>query len=169
MRMAMMSDALSISNLMNKAYRGDSARKGWTHEADLIGGIRTDEEQVKEIISSNHGSYHLMEEEGRLMALVFLQPKGNSLYLGSLTVDPDLQANGIGRKLLEYAEEVAVDQKLGKIKMTVITNRIELIAWYERRGYINTLIKEPFPMGNPKFGEPKEFLEFFVLEKDLIK
>ena len=31
----------------------------------------------------------------------------------------------------------------------------ELIAFYERRGYVRTGIKKPFPYGDPRFGLPK--------------
>lgn len=54
--------------------------------------------------------------------------------------------------------------------MTVIRQRTELIAWYERRGYVNTHRTEPFPHGDEKFGLPKRpDLKFIVLEKCLCR
>jgi ribosomal protein S18 acetylase RimI-like enzyme len=168
MRKAEIHDAESIVELMNMAYRGDSAKKGWTHEADLLGGIRTDVDQIFNTITTNKkGQYHLYEENGQLQGLVFLEIQDDKLYLGSLTVNPDLQSKGIGKKLLKYAETYAEANEIGIITMTVITRREELINWYERNGYVNTGIKKPFPMDDPKFGEPKTFLEFYVLEKNL--
>ena len=52
--------------------------------------------------------------------------------------------------------------------MTVIAQRAELIAWYERRGYARTGEARPFPYGDPRFGEPRrDDLSFLVLEKPL--
>ena len=50
--------------------------------------------------------------------------------------------------------------------MTVITHRTELIAYYNRRGYVDSGRREPFPMHDIKFGIPKRTdLEFCVLKK----
>ena len=54
------------------------------------------------------------------------------------------------------------------MEMTVIANRGELIAWYERRGYVLTGERRPFPLDDPRFGLPKtRDLAFVVLEKPL--
>jgi ribosomal protein S18 acetylase RimI-like enzyme len=55
-----------------------------------------------------------------------------------LTVSPTLQANGLGRQLLQAAEEYARSINYHTITMTVITTRTELLEWYERRGYSKT-------------------------------
>ena len=39
---ATVQDAPEIAILVNSAYRGDSSRQGWTTEADLLDGTRTD-------------------------------------------------------------------------------------------------------------------------------
>ena len=51
--------------------------------------------------------------------------------------------------------------------MTAVSVRTELIAYYERKGYVLTGEREPFPMNDPDFGEPKQHLEFVVLEKGI--
>ena len=52
--------------------------------------------------------------------------------------------------------------------LTVIGCRDELIAFYERRGYVRTGVTNPFPYGNPRYGEPRrDDLRFEILEKDL--
>ena len=82
-----------------------------------------------------------------------------------LTVDPLLQGGGIGKQLMKAAEAEAKKQNCDRIYMTVISDRVELIAWYERHGYKNTGEKKPFPAGDPRFGIPKKHIEFVVLEK----
>ncbi|OIR05744.1 acetyltransferase (GNAT) family protein [mine drainage metagenome] len=81
-----------------------------------------------------------------------------------LTVSPQLQANGIGKLLLAASENYAKENNFDSIIMTVISVREELIAWYERRGYINTGKTKPFP-NDPNFGIPKQELKFIVMEK----
>ena len=52
---ATIADAAELSALINSAYRGETSKKGWTTEADLLEGTRTSEEELISIIaSSNH-------------------------------------------------------------------------------------------------------------------
>lgn len=160
-------DISALEALINSAYRGDSSKKGWTTEADLLGGIRIDADGLKEIIEKENATLLKYEEDGELKACVLLENQGEKLYLGMLTVSPTLQGGGIGRKLLEAADEHARNLGLKKVTMTVISVRKELIEWYERRGYKKTGETKPFPMDDPKFGLPKQFLEFIVMEKEV--
>ena len=84
-----------------------------------------------------------------------------------MTVSPDAQASGIGKQLMAAAEQIARDWQCWVMTMTVIPQRHELIAFYERRGYRSTGETEPFPMDDPRFGLPKQPLSFIVLEKVL--
>jgi di/tripeptidase len=43
-------DVPELNALVNSAYRGDSSKQGWTTEADLLGGIRTDEDGLSELM-----------------------------------------------------------------------------------------------------------------------
>lgn len=158
-------DAPQISLIVNGAYRGESARKGWTTEADLLDGQRTDPESLQSMMQST-GSTILKYENaaGTIIGCVYLQQKGDALYLGMLTVDPGLQGSGIGKELLKAAEEYGREVGCKKVTMTVISVRHELISWYERHGYVITGEKQPFPT-DPKFGLPRRPLEFIVMEK----
>src|SRR5688572_32820421 len=84
-------------------------------------------------------------------------------------VEPALQASGIGRALLaELERRIEAEQSATRVRMTVIAQRTELIAWYQRRGYALTGEEEPFPYGQPRFGLPRRpDLGFVVLEKPL--
>ncbi|GAB4032945.1 GNAT family N-acetyltransferase [Spirosoma gilvum] len=157
-------DIPALDKLVNSAYRGESSKKGWTTEADLLGGIRTDEQGLKAMLQNPKATILTYLEDGQLMGCVYLETKEDELYLGMLTVSPEAQANGIGRKLLEAAEQYARAQQCQAVTMTVITVRQELIAWYERRGYQSTGETKPFP-NDPSFGLPKQPLEFMVMKK----
>jgi ribosomal protein S18 acetylase RimI-like enzyme len=100
---------------------------------------------------------------------VLLQIKDKKIYLGMLTVSPILQNKGIGKLLLQAAENYAVANQCFSIYMTVISLRTELIAWYERHGYQKTGEVVAFPMDDINYGIPKTFLEMIVLEKVIRK
>jgi len=170
-RIAVPGDAESLSRLVNSAYRGEASKRGWTTEAGLLAGQRTDPDTLRSLISVNSNAILLMHRDADLIGCVLLQQKTQSAYLGMLTVLPDLQAGGIGRRLLAAAEDWVFENWLLRlIEMTVIRQRSELIVWYERRGYVNTHRTEPFPYGDEKFGLPKRpDLEFVVLEKHLCR
>jgi len=164
-----MQDVTALSNLVNSAYRGESSKKGWTTEADLLGGQRTDPDTLRATIADPNAVILLTFQENDLVACVFLQNRKTTGYLGMLTVSPHLQAGGIGRQLLQMSEEwVAQNWRLTKMEMQVIEQRTELVSWYGRRGYVVTNRRAPFPYGDPKFGEPKvQGLQFIILEKAL--
>ena len=157
-------DIPALNQLVNSAYRGDSSRKGWTTEADLLDGIRTDDAGLQAMLDKPNASILIYKSDNQLIGCVYLEKKGADTYLGMLTVSPELQAAGIGRQLLEAAEDQARAQRCRAVTMTVIPQRTELIAWYQRRGYQPTGETQPFPTG-PAFGLPKEPLSFIVLEK----
>ncbi|RYF64828.1 MAG: GNAT family N-acetyltransferase [Cytophagaceae bacterium] len=161
---ATVEDIPALNQLVNSAYRGDSSRKGWTTEADLLGGIRTSEETLGEQFATPNATILKYVVDGDLLGCVYLEQKGDDLYLGMLTVSPELQAGGIGRQLLDAAEQYARDKQCRAITMTVIPQRHELLAWYERRGFQRTGAVHPFP-NDPRFGEPKVPLSFIELEK----
>lgn len=161
-------DAGELARLVNSAYRGDSSKKGWTTEADLLGGQRTNEAGIREMIAEPDSVIlKYTSEEGLLQGCVYLKKKTDKLYLGMLTVSPELQTKGIGKQLLAAAESMAKNHSCNTIEMTVISVRKELIAWYVRHGYAATGETAPFPT-DPKFGLPKQSLEFIVLEKQLV-
>ncbi|MDQ6889953.1 MAG: GNAT family N-acetyltransferase [Bacteroidota bacterium] len=159
-------DIKELNLLINSAYRGESAKKGWTHEADILSGIRINEQELQSLISKKNTSLLKYSENGNITACVLLEQQEDALYLGMLTVSPVLQGKGVGKTLLNYAEEYARNMKCSKIKMTVISVRKELIEWYIRRGYADTGQRIPFP-GEGRFGIPNGPLEFIVLIKNI--
>lgn len=162
-------DLSALHALIHRAYRGDSARAGWTHESDLLGGQRTDIAALEEMLADPDQHLLVAAGDGVLTGCVSVtrKPEGRG-YLGLLTVDPVLQAGGLGRRLIAAAEDCARGFGARAMEMTVIASRSELIAYYERRGYALTGERRPFPMDDPRFGLPKtRDLEFVVLEKTL--
>jgi GNAT superfamily N-acetyltransferase len=168
-RLAAAADAAAVAALVNSAYRGDSSCEGWTTEAHLLAGQRVDADWIVEIISAPGSVMLLHEQGGAPIACVHLERTGEDCYLGMLTIKPTLQGGGLGRQLLEAAEAWAVAHWTSRsMHMTVLVQRPELLAWYERRGYSRSGTRKPFPYGDTRYGLPKrDDLEFEVLRKPL--
>ncbi len=164
---ALPADAAELDVLVNSAYRGDSSRQGWTTEADLLDGTRTDAKAIAEIINKPGHTILKYVEDNSILGCVELHKDGPRMYLGMLTVRPHLQGKGIGKLLMKAAEEEATRLQCSAMYMTVISVREELIAWYQRHGYQPTGERKPFAFNDPRFGQPKKQLEFIVLEKQL--
>ena len=160
-------DAEALDVLINSAYRGDSSRQGWTTEADLLDGTRTDAALIRDVINTPGTTLLKLSENDSIIGCVELREEEDRMYLGMLTVRPDLQGKGLGKRLMTAGEEHARSAGCTTMYMTVLVPRSELIAWYERQGYVNTGERKPFAFGDPRFGQPKRSLEFTVLTKTL--
>lgn len=154
-----------LNQLVNSAYRGDASRQGWTTEADLLDGTRIDEAAIRDLISRPDTTVLTYWEDGVMLGCVELRTVESKLYLGMLSVNPNTQGAGIGKKLMAAAEAHARILKINTIYMTVISVRQELIAWYVRHGYRLTGERKPFVVPDKRWGIPKQPLEFVVLEK----
>lgn len=153
---ATINDINHLSQLVNSAYRGDYSKRGWTTEADLLDGQRTDPELLKEIIQTPNNQIELaFDENSNLVGSVHIkEEQPDTLYFGMLTIEPSYQGQGLGKILMKHVETIALARRLRKIRISVIPARHELIAFYERRGYKATGKIEDFPV-DPKFGIPK--------------
>lgn len=165
---ATIQDVSSLNVLINSAYRGESSKKGWTTEANILEGKRTTEDELIEIIQDQKNTILKYSDNNEIIGCVLLKKNDSNLYLGMLTVSPELQNSGIGKKLMQQAEIFATDYCLPKIIMTVISVREELISWYKRHGYVDTGLREPFPVSEVFNQTSSEPLEFLVLEKRII-
>lgn len=162
-------DIPALIDLVTSAYRGDASRRGWTTEADLLDGQRIDADMLRADLAQPQSVVLLAEDGARLVACAHVGVDDGAGYFGMFSVDPTAQGGGIGKIVLAEAERIARETfGCARMRMTVIDCRDELIAFYERRGYVRTGVTKPFPYGNPRYGEPKrDDLRFEILEKDL--
>lgn len=167
-RIATHDDIDALLELVESAYRGDSSRQGWTTEADLLDGQRTDRDGLRATIDKDGSVIVLAERDGELLGCANLERQGDAAYFGMFAVRPGLQGHGIGDAILRECERIARDWRLASVRMTVIWTRTELIAFYHRRGYAATGERAPFPYGDERFGLPKRAdLWFEVYAKSL--
>jgi ribosomal protein S18 acetylase RimI-like enzyme len=170
LRPATPGDLEAAAALVNAAYRGQGGAAGWTTESHLLGGMRADTALLGELLERASGVFLLaFEEPGHgLVGTVHLEMRSASdCYLGMFTIDPKVQARGLGKALLSEAERHAREVfGARRMEMTVITVRHELTAWYERRGYRRTGRLVPFPR-DPRWQLKVESLVMEILEKNL--
>ncbi|MGH4031867.1 GNAT family N-acetyltransferase [Actinomycetota bacterium Odt1-20B] len=162
-------DVDALVALIESAYRGDSSRAGWTTEADILEGQRTDPQGVLDVIKSPDSKLLTVERDGAVVACCQLEHRGTHAYFGMFAVSPALQGAGLGKEIIAEAERTArTAWGVTEMHMTVISVRDELIAWYERRGYRRTGRMTPFPYGDERFGIPqRDDLQFELLVKPL--
>ncbi|AZQ70532.1 MULTISPECIES: GNAT family N-acetyltransferase [Streptomyces] len=168
-RIATADDVPALVRLVESAYRGEESKAGWTTEADLLDGQRTDPEGVLAVITDENSRLMIAERDGELLACCQLEHRGDHVYFGMFAVRPTAQGGGLGKLVMAEAERVArAEWGARAMHMTVIKQRDELIAWYERRGYRRTGRMSPFPYGDDRFGVPqRDDLEFELLVKEL--
>ncbi len=144
-------DLAQVADLINGAYRGDEGRVGWTHEGHLVAGNRTTAGELAADLAANPNAFILGardKADGPVLGSVWLNPDvDDTWYLGLLAVGIDGQGRGLGRHLLAGAEALVAGRGAKRMRLTVIHLRDDLIAWYERRGYVRTGATEPFPAG----------------------
>ena len=185
-RSATLADRDAIVALVTSAYRGDASRAGWTTEADLLDGPRVAPEVLEHDLTRPWSRVVIAERDEqpdaaaapepgvlitlrRMVACAHVCDDAGAGYFGMFAVDPTRQGGGVGDAVLRECERIARDDwQLPVMRMTVIDCRLELLEWYERRGYRRTGVFKPFPYGDERFGHPKRSdLRFEVLEKAL--
>jgi ribosomal protein S18 acetylase RimI-like enzyme len=155
MEIAKAADVERIVALVNDAYRGSSKTPGWTHEAALLSGLRTDFGKVQATIGRADSTILVMRRENDVVGCVTLQRlDAGDWYLSMLAVDPECQDGGLGKAVMAGAERFASERGAHRMKISVVNRREPLIAWYERQGYSRTGAVEPFPYDDPAVGTP---------------
>ncbi len=155
-------DAEEINRLVNLSYRGE---KGWTRETDIVSGERSTLEEIYEYLANPNAYLFIAKSGNQIVSCICVEKKGEDGYIGYFAVHPSCQGKGVGKVVLSKAEAFA-KQTLGvsKYVMVVVSQRSELIQYYERRGYRRTGKVLDYPIhlnvGIPKSGDlTLEYLE----------
>jgi N-acetylglutamate synthase-like GNAT family acetyltransferase len=165
-RQAVASDAENLVQLIRSAYRGEISRRGWTSEADLVGGDRID---VLALTEADNSFFLVLEKDGEIVGCCHVENReGGCSYFSTFSIHPALQGAGLGDYLLREAEWLAAERyKSAQMEIVVLDQQEKLIEWYQRRGFALTGETRPFPV-DEKFAKPfRENLYFIVLKKDL--
>ena len=169
-RDATAADIPAIHALVESAYRGEASRAGWTTEADLLDGQRTDPAEIAEVLADPKQGMLTAWRDDTLVGCILIADRGVATgYFGMLAVSPKLQGAGAGRRLVEAAHTTLADRfGARRVRISVFPQRVTLVGWYQRLGYAATGETAPFPYGDPRFGLPRrDDLHFIVMERAL--
>ncbi|MDV6341517.1 GNAT family N-acetyltransferase [Nitrosomonas sp. Is35] len=152
--------AQAISDLINLTYRGNA---GWTTEAAIIQGDRTNRQEIETAMQNSGAHFFVINLPSMLASCIYVAREEERAYIGFFSVHPDLQGQGLGKYMLEQAETFASSvMNVHQFVMFVISQRTELVEFYQRRGYYCTGRIETYPayLGTPKIaGLTIEYLE----------
>lgn len=84
------------------------------------------------------GRVTVIDSDGAVLALIVLVPEVDAMLLDNVAVAPAAQGRGLGRRLLDFAEDAARQAGYGIIRLYTNVAMIENIAIYERAGYVET-------------------------------
>jgi len=116
------------------------AAQGWTGEMDFIDGVRISAEDMRKTLLGNDAVVLVAQHKERLAGCIKIEQLDNGdAEVGMFAVDPDLQSCGLGSALLDAAHHFA-EEVLGAKEtcMMVLDNRLDILAWYQARGYVVT-------------------------------
>ena len=152
-------DAEAVAQLVNSAYRGESSRKGWTFEADILDGLRTTTAEVGKIIKRTDAFILIGVLKDEIVATICCEWQElafkDTVHFGMIAVKPTRQNKGYGKALIKAAEAITLREwRVVGFHMAVISIRHELIAFYERLGYVRTGEFKDFPE-NSVLWQPK--------------
>lgn len=161
----MINDISVLTSLLNRSYRGESSRVGWTTEADLLSGKRIDEAGLLQLYHDPDSLILIVQSNETILATIHAHRELDIVHFGLFAVEPTLQGNGIGKALLSYAEsEAHYTWGINTAVMEVITQRTELIEYYGRRGYERTGEVISFPLSDLWYIQGNS-LELAILRK----
>ena len=150
-RTADTTDAEALVPLINRAFEV---------EREFFTSARIDlAETLKHF---DKGKFLLVECDGTLAGCNYVELRGDVGYFGLLSVEPDFQGRGLGRILIEQAEEFCRDAGCSRMQIRVLNHRTELPPFYEKLEYHTARVEEVEQV--PSARMPYHFI---VMEKEL--
>lgn len=153
-RTASPADIPAIVQLVNAAYAIET----------FFGGTRTDAEEVADLMQK--GVFLVAQSAaGPLLACVYTEVRGERGYFGMLSVEPSRQGSGLGRRMVEAAEELCRSHGCKYVDITVLSLRPELLPLYHKLGYAETGAKAFHP---PPAREVGVECHLIILAKEIV-
>ncbi|GAD96978.1 GNAT family acetyltransferase, putative [Paecilomyces variotii No. 5] len=183
-RTATPDDAPQVQQLIQSAFRADDSRPDWTGHLELASNFRIELDEITANIANpdmvtliaftppdenanvnNYGD----NNPASLVASISVSKRGTDVArLSMIAVDERYQRGGVGRQVLEYAEDYCHRTwGVTKFSLDALSTRKALIEWYIRRGYGKTGETTLFPREKFKDLALPEDMCFIEFEKDL--
>ena len=126
-RVASVADAEALARLINSAFRV---------EQPFIEGDRINPDGVRAYMEK--GKFLLTEDAEGLTGCVYVELHGDRGYLGLLGVEPQRQGTGLGRKLMDAAENFFRQAGCVAVDLRIVSARAPLPSFYRHLGYLET-------------------------------
>lgn len=138
-RRATVADAAAIADLVNRAYRA---------EAFFVDGNRTSATEISELL--DEGEFLVIDGPHGLAGAIFVDAYGanepgidadvrrssvKQSKISMVSVDPEMQRLGIGRRLVAIAEALSSALGCDAVTLDVVSAREDLLRWYRGLGY----------------------------------
>lgn len=127
-RQAVPADRQAIEEIIRQAYSPYIPRIGRPP-----GPMRDDYEAL-----IGKGVVYVAEREGNVQGVLVLIPERDAMLLDNIAVTPSAKGTGLGRSLLQYAENSARAADYRSIRLYTHETMTENIALYSRIGYVET-------------------------------
>lgn len=162
-RPAELSDLDVLQAVIQRAYRGRSASASWSHEGELPEGERVSRGDLETLLGAASSRLSVAEIAGRVVgSSLVVEVAPGQCEIRLVSVDPSVQAKGVGGQLLGHAEVLAIEAfAASHAVIEVLEHKSRLIAYYQRRGYRQAEGSRPYPY---PLKVPATFLTF---RKDL--
>jgi GNAT superfamily N-acetyltransferase len=125
-RLARPSDVDALVRLINAAF---------VVERPIFDGDRTSPEGVQAFLE--RGKFLVVEDSAGLAGCVYVEIRGDHGYIGLLSVDPPRQGSGLGRKLMDAAENFFRKANCIAVDLRVVSARAPLPLFYRHLGYVD--------------------------------
>jgi GNAT superfamily N-acetyltransferase len=130
-RIASLADVDALVSLINDAF---------VVERPIFGGDRTSPEGVRSYLE--RGTFLVAEDLNGLAGCVYVELRSDRGYIGLLSVAPARQGSGLGRILMQAAEDFCREKKCVAVDLRVVSARTPLPAFYRHLGYAETHTSE---------------------------
>jgi N-acetylglutamate synthase-like GNAT family acetyltransferase len=146
-RRATSSDLPAIAALVNRAYKVESF---------FVDGDRTTAAELAQLM---HGGTFLVLEHnaGGLAAAIYVEAHQDAAYIGLLSVSPDMQGRGLGKRLVRIAEALGEAMGCQSAGLKIVNLREDLGRWYRSLGYAE-VGASPYDPSRP-VKQPCHFIE----------
>ncbi len=152
LRSATIDEAPAVTRLINGAF---------APEINFRDGPRTNSDALRQYFEK--GRFFVVERDAQLIACVYVELRGERGYIGMLAVDPALQGQGMGRKLMNFAEAYLKRCRCALAELLIVNANSHLLNLYSKFGYQETGTA-PYP---PEI--PTKFpVHFIRMEKQLL-
>jgi GNAT superfamily N-acetyltransferase len=127
-RLATTADLPSVETIVEAAYSPYVARIGRKPGPML--------DDYAELIRQER--VHVLEHDGGVKAILVLIPEDEAMLLDNVAVAPDARGLGLGRRLIEFAEDAARAAGFKAIRLYTHVMMTENVTLYGRAGYVET-------------------------------